>query len=156
MNIFYLDVDQEVCVKYMVDKHVVKMPLETTQILSSVYYFTDQPYLAPYALTHANHPCCIWARESLDNWLWLRRLGILQCREFLYRYEHIHACESLISHMLEPALEHRGLTPFCCAMPEYCKISNDPVQNYRYYYNHEKQKLFSWKKRPVPDWIINF
>ena len=72
MNIFYLDEDTEICAQYHCDKHVVKMILEYAQILCTVLHELGQE--APYRPTHRNHPCTVWARESLDNWIWLRAL----------------------------------------------------------------------------------
>ncbi len=44
MNIFVLDWDIKKCVKYHVDKHVVKMILETAQLLCGVHHMTDQAF----------------------------------------------------------------------------------------------------------------
>ena len=56
MNIFLLDWNTDVCAQYHCDKHVVKMILESTQMLSTVHskYYSD---LAPYLPVHAKHPC---------------------------------------------------------------------------------------------------
>ena len=72
MNIFLLDADVEKCAEYHVDKHVVKMVLETAQLLCGVHHMTSQvtePSL--YKLSHKNHPCSIWARNSLSNYNYL-------------------------------------------------------------------------------------
>lgn len=47
MNIFVLSKDPEECAKYHCDKHVVKMTLETAQILSGALhrYINDVPYI---------------------------------------------------------------------------------------------------------------
>jgi hypothetical protein len=54
MNIFFLDTDPEAAAVMQCDKHIVKMPLETAQMLCAVYHRYGEP--APYKLTHANHP----------------------------------------------------------------------------------------------------
>jgi hypothetical protein len=41
MNIFYLDKDPRQCAEWMVDKHVVKMILETAQLLSTAHRVID-------------------------------------------------------------------------------------------------------------------
>ena len=74
MNIFILDLDPQSCAEAHCDKHVVKMILETAQLLSSALWITGVE--APYRLTHKNHPCAIWTRESLDNYMWLCQLGL--------------------------------------------------------------------------------
>ena len=38
------------------------------------------------------------------------------------------------------------------AMPDYCKINNDPISAYRNYYIKEKKNFATWKNRPVPEW----
>ena len=64
MNIFFLDYDVKKCAKYHVDKHVVKMILETAQLLCGVHHVTahdtahDTAHV-PYKLSHKNHPCSI-------------------------------------------------------------------------------------------------
>ena len=71
MNIFILDWDVEKCAKEHVDKHVVKMILETAQLLCGAHHVTahdaahdtahDTAHV-PYKLSHKNHPCSIWVR----------------------------------------------------------------------------------------------
>lgn len=84
MNIFYLDSNPTLCAKYHNDKHVVKMILETAQLLCGVHWVTGKE--APYKLSHKNHPCSIWVRSSLENYLWLCELGLELCDEYTYRY----------------------------------------------------------------------
>lgn len=68
MNIFVLDSDPEIAAKYHTDKHVIKMILESAQMMSTVVRYVGLD--AGYKSTHLNHPCTIWARTSLSNWLW--------------------------------------------------------------------------------------
>lgn len=153
MNIFYLDRDPVRCAGYHTDRHVVKMAVETAQILCSAYYFTGEENLSPYKLTHPNHPCCIWARESLSNWLWLRALGLSLCREYTYRYGRTHACEAVIGGLQPPRLPDIGPTPIRYAFDGKYIVGGDPVENYRNYYRLAKSHLFSWRKRDTPYWI---
>ena len=83
MNIFFLDEDPTMSAQYHVDKHVVKMILETAQLLCGVHHATapDNTYV-PYKLSHKNHPCSIWARTSLSNYLYLCELGLELCKEY--------------------------------------------------------------------------
>ena len=154
MNIFYLDKDPVKCAEYHTDKHVVKMAVESAQILCSAYYFTNETELSPYRLTHPYHPCCVWARESLANWMWLRSLGLSLCREYTWRYGKKHACEAIISSLAAPSLPDIGLTPIKYAFDGRYIISTDPVANYRNYYRLAKSHLFSWRKRDIPYWLF--
>jgi hypothetical protein len=155
MNIFLLDLNFENNARYHVDKHVVKMPLESAQILSTAVRLSGID--AGYKATHANHPCTKWARESLSNWHWLKTLAFYLNEEWCYRYNHHHfnhKAYEMIKWLPEPNIEDIGLTPFAICMAEEFKISNDPVMCYRNYYNNGKKHLFSWKNREVPEWIV--
>lgn len=153
MNIFYLDQDVKKCAMYHADRHVVKMIVESTQILCSAYYFTGESKFSPYKLTHKNHPCCVWVRESIINWLWLKELALALCEEYTYRYGKIHKCEPIIQSLKTPALPDAGFTKFRCAMDEKYIISENPIENYRNYYREGKRHLWNWKKRSPPHWI---
>lgn len=154
MNIFYLDKDPVKCAEFHIDQHVVKMAVESAQILCSAYYFTGETGLSPYRLTHPYHPCCVWVRESLSNWMWLRSLGLALCREYTWRYGKKHACDDIISSLTAPSLPDIGLTPVKYAFDGRFIISADPVANYRNYYKLAKSHLFSWRKRDAPKWIF--
>ena len=59
MNIFYLDQDPVKSAIAHGDKHIVKMPLETAQILSTVWHLfgdDDEVKNNVYKATHTTHP----------------------------------------------------------------------------------------------------
>ncbi len=177
MNIFYLDHDPKKAAEYMVDKHVVKMILETAQILSTthrtmdgmpvqVFKSTGKGYKIHYKLddfrekelykaTHINHPSTIWARTTAGNYSWLLAHFKALLDEYTYRYGKRHKSSRLMNTL--GVLPHMiGRTPFHeppCAMGEEFIISKDPVENYRNYYNKGKPHLHKWTKRTKPDWI---
>ena len=64
MNIFILDNNPQLCAQYHNNKHVVKMILESAQLLCGAHWVTGGE--APYRLSHKNHPCSIWVRECLE------------------------------------------------------------------------------------------
>tara|TARA_R110002167_G_scaffold61151_4_gene172486 strand:- start:2208 stop:2726 length:519 start_codon:yes stop_codon:yes gene_type:complete len=156
MNIFVLDQNIEKCAKYHCDKHVIKMILESAQMLSSVVRI--QGFDIGYKLTHKNHPCSIWARESLSNYLWLLQLTEDLNSEYRYRYnkEVNHKSYDMVKTLPIPNLTDKGLTPFAQAMPEQYKNKNT-VQAYRSYYLNEKSNILQWTKREPPffykEWI---
>ena len=76
-GIFILDKDPINVAKIQCDKHVIKMCLETAQMLCSIF----EPGIAPYKRTHYNHPCSKWIRESKDNYKWLIKHDKALCRE---------------------------------------------------------------------------
>ena len=144
VNIFVLDNCPVQSAVYQCDKHVVKMILETTQMLSTIVG-------GPYKPTHVNHPCTIWARESVENFLWLKTHGLALCKEYTHRYGKKHKCEDILWNMSVPdTLSGDTLTPFALAMPEEFK-SSDPVKSYRDYY-HTKKEFCRWTNRSTPPW----
>lgn len=86
MNIFVLDYCPVKSAQMQCDRHVVKMPLETAQLLCSAYPNDN----APYKRTHYNHPCSIWARKSENNYLWPIEHGLALCLEYNFRYGKNH------------------------------------------------------------------
>jgi hypothetical protein len=144
LNIFVLSFDPHTAALFHCDKHIVKMPLETAQMLSTING-------GPYKSTHANHPCTVWARRCEGNYSWLVRLGLELCREYTYRYKKVHKCQAVIEALKEPpATVLAGvITPFAQAMPEECQQSN-AILAYQHYYATHKQHLGSWKFRSIP------
>lgn len=154
MNIFVLDEDVKRCAEYHCDKHVIKMILESAQLLCSVYYFTGEQHKSPYKLTHKNHPCSIWVRESLSNWLWLRDLGLALYDEYKYRYGNkIHESGEVILRLEIPNLKDKGITYRPQAMPlEYKEL--DCIKAYRRYYIEDKKDLLKYTNRKAPEWLL--
>jgi hypothetical protein len=151
MNIFVLDSNIKKCAEYHCDKHVVKMILESAQLLCSSVWLDGGK--APYKLTHKNHPCSKWARESLDNWLWLKELALELCTEYTRRYKREHKTESIIRNLKTPNLENKGLTDFPLAMPDKYKTKN-VIRSYRDYYIYEKKDIAKWNKlNNTPEWF---
>jgi len=162
VNIFILDTNPRLAAQYQCDKHVVKMVLESTQLLCSPF----EAGTAPYKRTHYNHPAAIWTRQSLSNWKWLLEHAYALVDEYYFRYRPTdpdhpdayskHACEPYIdwcnTNYVKMNLPDLGLTPFVQCMPDIYK-NPDPVQAYRNYYLGEKRTIAKWNKnREKPDW----
>lgn len=153
VNIFVLDDNPQKCAEYHCDKHVVKMSLETAQILCSVRHIHNDFRNIPYRKTHINHPCVKWAATAQDNYIWLCHLGLELCAEYKFRYSKTHKCLDVIQDCLSFSFSQTvGMTPFVLAMPDYCKLS-DPIKAYRNYYLQEKRYMANWSKRPIPWWF---
>lgn len=159
MNIFVLDWDVKKCARYHNDKHVVKMILETAQLLCGVHHMTAHDTAhdtaqVPYKLSHKNHPCSIWARESLTNYLWLCELGLELSKEYTYRYGKRHKSQDVIEWCIEhkPNITDKGFTEPAKAMPDQYKVKS-VVESYRNYYNGEKVSFSKWKNRQIPNWF---
>ena len=99
MNVFYLSHDVEECARWHVDRHVVKMPTEYAQLLSTAHRLLDGTVYQTYsdngrrvkrwshpdskkeqllhAATHVNHPSAVWVRQSKSNYDWLYSLFVV-------------------------------------------------------------------------------
>jgi len=101
MNIFVTDPSPTLSAQRLPDKHIVKMPLETCQMLSIVcsekwghgygdlHRLDGQPYKTERG-AFRNHPCTIWANESTANAWWLLAHGLAMCVEYTHRYNKTH------------------------------------------------------------------
>ncbi len=153
MNIFILDRDIRLCAQYHADRHVVKMVLESAQMLCTV--LAENGVEAPYKPTHSHHPCTLWAGESLSNWIWLRNLALALNDEYRCRFEtgRDHRSAVVAGELPHPPIPDPGLTEFAQAMPDRYKVSGDAVAAYRRFYIGEKAGFASWTGRPLPDWF---
>lgn len=142
MNIFVLDTNPVIAAQMQCNQHVVKMVLETAQILSTICG-------GPYKPTHAKHPCVLWAGANRTNFMWLKRHGLALCTEYTARYGKRHKCQDVIESSVLPASLPVGVSPFVQCMPDEFK-DRDPVQAYRKYY-HSKASFATWKTQP-PYW----
>jgi len=155
MNIFFLDFNTQKCAQYHCDKHVVKMILETAQLLCGAHHITNsQSYGIPYKLSHKNHPCAIWVRESLSNYLYLCDLGLELCKEYTYRYGRRHKSQDVIEWCLTNKVNIKdiGFTTPPKAMPDEYKVES-VVESYRNYYIGAKKDFCVWKNRDIPEWF---
>lgn len=154
MNIFVLDADKVNCARYHSDRHVVKMILESTQMLCTVLHRNG--ITAPYRPTHPHHPCTLWTGRSLSNWIWLRDLALALNDEYRFRYgrQRDHASAVVAGALPAPPIGDHGLTEFAQAMPEEYRVPGDAVTAYRRFYVKEKSGFASWTGRPVPSWFM--
>ena len=161
MNIFILDTDFRKNVQMYVDNHVVKMPLESAQMLCTAVNDAYGMQIAPYKSTHQNHPCTLWVKQSRQNFNYLwnlmhyidgermqrfnrteEHMSVRQLQEYkLWKYAHLF-----------PDI---GLTDFAQCMPEQYKVPGDACKAYQNYYMYEKQHIWKWTGRPMPDFIKN-
>lgn len=159
MNIFVLDTNPEQAAKYHCNAHVVKMVLETAQILCTAHQFHGRPTPEMYAATHTGHPCTRWAMRSTGNYKWLYRLFCALCDEYTYRYGRIHKTDRQLRAVLKrvpSGLGPNGLTPFETAMPVDYIDPSDAVKSYRAYYRLGKGDLLQFGYRGPPDWLEAF
>lgn len=151
MNIFFLSFDIKDNVKFHNNKHTVKMILEYGQLLCGVHRVLGDE--SPYKLSHKNHPCSIWVRESLTNYNYLCDLGLSLSKEYTHRYGKKHKTEEVLLWCKnnKPKIKDIGFTEPPKAMPEEYK-TNCVVESYRNYYMGAKREINIWSKREIPYW----
>ena len=157
MNIFVLDTCPTVAAQMQCDKHVVKMPLECAQMLSTVHRAYGSDDVALYKATHKHHPCTLWAAQSTANYYWLYDHFKALAYEYTHRYFKTHLSWSKLRDVVayHPALmRDNEPTPFAQAMPDEYK-HDDAVTAYRAYYVNEKAKILTYSRRDKPSWLTS-
>ena len=171
MNIFVTNPDPHVSAKVLPDKHVVKMPLETCQMLSIVfshwYYDWGDDLVkkkdgTPYKTSKgafSSHPCTIWANESLTNTWWLLKHGLALCAEYTHRYGKVHSCQKTLeeAESIIPFSVPTTPTHFTRAMPDEYKhdTSIDTFTAYKNYISSKPWASSNYLRDPSrkPNWI---
>jgi hypothetical protein len=144
MNIFYTSADPIACAKALDNKRLVKMVLETTQLLSTAINL--QGGKTAYKSTHANHPCSIWVRQSQANFHWLLRHLEALSKEYTARYGKVHKCAMYIPTLASQANLMPEL-PF--TSPPNCTIYKeepDVIKAYNLY------MAYKWSNDINPKW----
>ena len=180
MNIFFLDKDPRVCAQQHCDKHVVKMVIETAQLLSTAHRLLDgkewtdktannrriKRWRHPdhikdkqlYKACHVNHPSNIWVRKTKTNYQWAHDFWRHLCTEFTKRYNTEHLTFRKLNNLLDKIPQNIDqyryweAPPQC--MPDYCKTENT-IEAYRNYYRNEKRSFAKWDKlNNTPEWFL--
>jgi hypothetical protein len=174
MNIFFIHENPVISAMSMTDKHVVKMIIESAQLMSTAHRLLDGKrniihvvrkshikslnchYELPedlenvmYKLTHQNHPSAIWTRSSAHNYMWLYQHFIALCNEYTRRYNRTHLTYTKLHRALRYPPKNIPVGTFTYppqAMPNIYKHS-DTVIAYRKYYTAEKLSKESDIKR---------
>jgi hypothetical protein len=181
MNIFILDESPVKAAQLQCDKHVVKMILESAQMLSTAHRLLDGRMVLSksksgraakewkledevldtvlYKAVHVGHPCTIWTMESISNYNWHFQHYKALAEEYEYRYGKTHKSFTDLEHYLvnpPQNIPYSCATPFKLAMgvaPE-CMNEWDPVGSYRAFYQTKQARFkMSWTKRNIPEWF---
>lgn len=194
MNLFILDQDIQANATAYYDTHVVKMPTEHFQMISfnirkhcgntatphlllpgeklgiledgKVGILEETLVCARFNKAHYNHPCTVWARQSVDNTLYMVELTQQLEKEWRMRYGHAADKRHKSVERMEQLLEHdvykqwathvgrKGLTPFAKAVPDDWK-KLDTISAYRQTYRNEKASLRKYTNQQAPAWLDN-
>lgn len=156
MNIFILDSDLKTNAKYYCDKHVVKMILESAQLLCTVVNLKGG--VAPYKTTHINHPCTKWLMEDGSHWDMLVDLVKDLNEEYKYRFNHEHNHKSfdVIMSLNKPKYDTNQFKGMFNSVTDEVRRTNivDTIRLYREYYKDKFKTIdMKWTRRGCPDWM---
>jgi hypothetical protein len=112
VNIFVTSSCPVKSANFLDNKRMVKMALESTQLLCTALNLNGVP--TPYKTAHPKHPCTIWTAQSQDNFIWLWGHAIALCNKYKDVYGKTHACEKVLYQIADKycVLPKVGLTPF--------------------------------------------
>ena len=177
MNIFVTNDCPVQSARNLPDKHIVKMPLETCQMLAIIYsdwyYGVGKLYKqdgTPYRTAHGafrSHPCTIWAAANQYNLAWLIMHGLALCNEYTARYDKVHTCQDVIHQAVRiynacfdesVSTAYYKVAYFTRAMPEYLKYDDTitTIQAYKAYLNTKPWLATNYLRIPSrkPSFII--
>jgi hypothetical protein len=168
MNIFVTDKNPYYAAISLDDKRLIKMCLETTQILSTVLNIKHEKkeisYKGPYKSTHKNHPCVKWAEKDHTNFIWAEHYLNELFEEYYLRFNRNHACTKF-THILVYSTTQRLSTTINYDKIEFYNCTNMKSENalkmfstfdlYKIYLNNkwknDKRKP-KWTNRNPPSW----
>ena len=182
MNIFVTDSCPVQSARNLPDKHIVKMPLETCQMLAIIYsdwyYGVGKLYKqdgTPYRTSHGafrNHPCTQWAAANQNNLAWLILHGVALCDEYHQRFlPKVHTCYDVLCQAQriwyncfdyeivgDLSQASRKVVDFTRAMPESIKYDNtiSTITAYQRYLNTKPWVATNYLRIPTrkPSFII--
>lgn len=181
MNLFVLDEDAVKAAQLQCDKHVVKMIVESAQMLSTVHrmldgvqerrrsksgktyvkYWTllDEREDLLYKAVHMSHPCTVWTSKTSGNYRWHWEHFSALCDEYRYRYQKNHSTDVQLRDALyyPPRNIPDGpmtIHPLAMKSNPECMFPDDPVKSYRLFYQTKQARFkMAWTKREVPEWF---
>ncbi len=155
INIFVLSINPVKAAEYHNNKHVVKMVIESAQLLSSAHHAHESEHaLSCYKPSHMNNPLALWTRASTSNYMWLLKHHKALLDEYTHRYGKVHKTSGILQYLehIPQGVPNIPRTPFHLSMPDVYKTPS-PVVSYRRYYIGEKAHIAKWTNREVPLWF---
>ena len=181
MNLFILDKDPVKAARLQCDKHVVKMIVESGQMLSTAHRMLDgvetrrpsksgktksKYWVHPneqmeselYRAVHMYHPCTIWTMESNNNYNWHYIHFVALCDEYKYRYNKEHATDTKLRDLLKTPPKNIPIgyltqQPLAMKSNPECMFE-DVVKSYRAFYQTKQDRFkMIWTGRDTPEWF---
>jgi len=157
MNIFYLHKDPYKAAELQYNKHVVKMILESAQMLCTAHHHYSVFAEVPYKKAHYNHPSTIWCRQNKNHYRWLYNHMIAIGQEYTARYgkEHMSITKCRLPLFQYPVgiPEGKFEQPPQCMPDEYKHES--AIHAYWNYYIGDKSAICNTKKEKLYTEIPN-
>lgn len=155
MNIFASDPCPIKSAQNLDDKRVIKMILESAQMLCTVLHECGRGNLAKYKSTHKNHPCTLWAAQTSENYKWLYMHFIALAEEYTYRTGKEHKSYKDCRLDLASGLQYivpGPQTPFTnCAARKDLNIDYKPMLDVHFAYKLYLIDRWNTDKR-APKW----
>ena len=154
MNIFYLDKCPVKAAQVQYNKHVVKMILESAQMLCTAHHCygdKNQVENVPYKQAHLNHPSTVWTRRSKSTYMWLYNHMMALGDEYTKRYGKTHLSITKCKDFLAIPPRHIQGDDWCQppqAMPDEYK-DKCSIQAYWNYYIGEKHIVANPKTEKI-------
>ena len=190
MNIFVLNANPRKAAEAHGDKHVVKMILESCQMLYTAHWTAVYPEIlkersavkiarvqkalklpehmisAPkrkegepgYRPVHLHHPCTIWVRENVGNYMWTVDLALALAVEYEFRWPgREHSCKAhalWLKANLPPGISRAERNSFAIAMDPKYRLT-DPIESYINFYKGSKKdrNLTVYTRRITPGFL---
>ena len=181
MNIFVLDNCPIKSAQLQCDKHVVKMIVESAQMLSTAHrmldgveerrksksgktmvkYWTlpDARENVMYKAVHMYHPCTIWTMKSNNNYNWHYVHFCALCNEYKHRYGKTHMTDTKLRDVLKTPprnipVGYLTQQPLAMQSNPECMFE-DVVKSYRAFYKTKQDRFkMLWSKREIPNWFL--
>jgi len=151
MNIFFLHKHPVIAAQMQCDKHVVKMVLETAQMLSTAA--RAQGHDVGYKSAYPKHPMTLWVNQSADNFRWAWLHGMSLAKEYTNRYDKIHKSQEILEQLEYYATGNESdITEPPQCMPDQYK-TDDYVTAYRNYYVGDKKRFAKYKNCKPPKFM---
>lgn len=150
MNIFASNPCSTESAKFLDDKRVVKMALESAQLLATSVNLMGGT--ATYKTTHKDHPCSVWVRTCQGNYMWMVDHFDALCKEYTSRFGKIHLCSTYRNEFLNGFLNGLSLIPKgSLTTHPNCTIFKDEADVYKAYKMYLNYK---WENDKVtPRWF---
>lgn len=159
MNLFASDPCPALSAQALDDKRVVKMALETAQLLSTaVHHGMVFANAEVYQPAYVNHPVTVWVRSSPEAFIWTFQHFHWLLDEYRLRFNRQHACERILKALVTPAgILSERVTPAFCNCTPYPELPVHGAYRHtlRVKWNNDKRPP-TWRIRGAPIWASTF